>query len=78
MGARALGLVWLFTAAAFLVSAYAIWSDRGWALPLTAAVAVLSLVVCVLGSPSAVAGIAINLVILAALGYLTVAPSTAR
>jgi hypothetical protein len=69
-GARVVGVLWLLAALAFLVAAVGIWQQVVWAVPLTVAVSGCSLVLCILGSPAAVAGIAINVVILAVIVYL--------
>ncbi len=69
-GARLIGLVWLALAVGFVVAALAIRRGRPWALPTTAGMAAVSLVVCVLGLPEAAAGIAIDLAILGAAAYL--------
>ena len=69
-GARAVGIIWLACAIGFVIAAVGIWRGDAWALPLTAALAVLSIVVCVLGLPEAIAGIVVNAVIL---GAVTVA-----
>jgi len=70
-GARAVGVAWLVLAAGFVAVAIGIWRAQPWALPLVGALAAASIVVCVLGLPDAAAGIAVNVVVLAALGYLT-------
>ena len=69
-GARFVGALWLLGTAAFLVAAYGIWQDASWAIPVTAAAAGLSLLLCILGSPAAVAGVAINVVILAVIACI--------
>ena len=74
-GARLLGVSWLIAAIVFFVAAFGIWQQAPWALPLLAIVAAGSLVLCVLGSPAAVAGIAINVAILAVIGYVALRPS---
>ncbi len=75
-GARVLGVLWLPAAVAFVVAAYGIWQCAAWAVPLTAVTAVVSLALSVLGAPAAVAGIAINVVILAMIAYFQlVAPA---
>lgn len=69
-GARVLGLGWLFATLAFLVAATGTWNQSSWAPGVTAVAAIFSIALCILGSPSAVAGIAINGVILAAILYV--------
>lgn len=69
-GARLIGLVWLALAIGFVAAGYGVWRGEPWALALTGVLAVVSLVVCVLGLPEAFAGIAINVVILGAVGYV--------
>jgi hypothetical protein len=71
-GARILGLAWLVCAVGFVACSYAVWRRSRWAVPLTIVVAAASLVVCVLGLPAAVAGIPIDLGILAVAAYLLV------
>jgi hypothetical protein len=63
-GARTVGVVWLACAVGFVIAGFGIWRGEPWALPLTAALAVVSIVVCVLALPEAVAGIVVNVVIL--------------
>src|SRR5688572_20124447 len=62
-GAKAVGVAWLVTAIFFLVAAVAVWQESSWAFPFTAGVAVGSLVLSVLGAPTALAGIVVNLAI---------------
>ena len=63
-GVRLVGLVMLALAVAFPVAAYGVRRRAGWALPLTGAVALTSLLACVLQSPAAVLGVVIDLAIL--------------
>ena len=63
-GARAVGVVWLVCAVGFVVAGVGIWRGYAWALPLTAILAVVSVALCVLGLPEAVAGIVVNVAIL--------------
>ena len=63
-GARFLGLVWLACAAGFVVAGIGIWRRTAWALPLAAALAAVSIGLCILGLPETVAGIAVNAAIL--------------
>ncbi len=69
-GVQALGLVWLGLTFGFLVAGYGIWRGERWAVGLTGVLAIVSLVVCALGLPEAVAGVVIDAVILAAVAYL--------
>ena len=63
-------LVWLGLTFGFLVAGYGIWRGERWAVGLTGVLAIVSLVVCALGLPEAVAGVVIDAVILAAVAYL--------
>lgn len=72
-GARVVGVLWLLVTVAFIVAAYGIWQQASWAIPVTATIAGCSLVLCILGSPAAAAGIAINVLILAVIGYVELA-----
>lgn len=69
-GVRLIGLVWLGLAIGFVVAGYGIWRRGPWAVGLTGVLAILSLIVCVVGLPETVAGLVINGVILAAVGYI--------
>jgi hypothetical protein len=66
---RAVGLAWLGLAVGFVIVAYGIWRDRPGAVPATALIAGVSLVVCVLGLPDTVFGIPIDIAILGLGGY---------
>ena len=68
-GALVLGVAWLALAIGFVVAAVGVWRARPWALSLTAALAVGSLVACVLGLPEAIAGIVVNVGILGAVAW---------
>lgn len=68
-GARFLGLVWLTCAAGFVVAGFGIWRRAPWALALTAALAAVSIGVCILGLPETVAGIAVNAAILGGVAW---------
>jgi predicted cation transporter len=72
-GARLVGVAWLVLAVGFVVAGVATWRRAAWAAPLTAALAVASIVICTLGLPESVAGIVVNVAILAALGWIAVA-----
>lgn len=67
-GAQVLGLPWLGLAIAFVVAGVGIWCGSAWAVASSAIAAVVSLVVCALGSPAAAAGLVVNVVVLVADG----------
>ncbi len=69
-GARAVGIAWLVLAVGFVLAAVGTWRATRWAAPLLAVLSVASIVVCAMGLPEAVAGIAVNVAILALLGLL--------
>ena len=71
-GARLVGVIWLSLAVGFVVAGVATWRRATWAAPLTAVLPVGSIVVCTLGLPEAAFGIAVNVAILAVLGWITV------
>ena len=71
-GALIVGLAWLAIAVGFVVAAAGVWRRSSWALGLTGALAIASLVVCVLGFPETVAGIVVNVAILAAVVWMTI------
>ncbi len=70
IGAQLVGLAWLAIAVGFVVAAVGVWRRSAWALGLTGALAIASLLVCVLGLPETVAGIVVNVAILAAAAWL--------
>ena len=70
VGAQVIGVVWLGLTLGFLAAGYGVWRGRPSAVPLTGVLATASLIVCLAGLPETGAGIAINVVILAAVGYL--------
>jgi len=70
-GAQVVGLAWLAIAVGFVVAAVGVWRRSAWALGLTAALGTASLVACVLGLPETVAGIVVNVAILAAVAWTT-------
>ena len=72
-GARLVGIAWLACAVGFVVAGLGIWQRASWALPLTAALAVVSIAVCVLGLPEAIAGIVVNSAILGAVAWASLA-----
>lgn len=63
-------MVWPSLTLGFLAAGYGVWRRKPWAVRLTGVLAIASLIVCLLGLPEAVAGIAIDVVILAAVGYV--------
>lgn len=67
VGIRIVGLFWLFTALAFLSCSVAALAHWPWWRPLTIALAVWSLLLCLLGLPGAKIGILANALVL---GYL--------
>ena len=69
-GVRLVGLVWLVCAVGFIVAGVGIALRATWGLPLAGGLAVVSLVVCLLGLPETVAGIAVDVVILGAVTWL--------
>jgi hypothetical protein len=69
-GVRVIGLIWLGLTFAFLAAGYALWRGKPWAVGLTGALAVLSLIVCVAGLPETAAGVATDVVILATVSYV--------
>lgn len=66
-GIRVMGAAWLAVALAFGIAAVAAGTDRSWWMAAAAGAAVVSLGLSVLGLPAAKIGIAVNLLILAAL-----------
>jgi hypothetical protein len=82
-GARLVGVVMLALTVAFAVAAFGVWRRARWALSLTVGVTLVSLAACILQSPAAILGVALNLVILAVAGLsrlrsATLQPTTAR
>jgi hypothetical protein len=70
VGVRLVGVVWLVCAVGFVVAGVGIVRRAAWALPLTAVLAVVSLVVCLMGLPETVAGIVVNMAILGAVVWV--------
>jgi hypothetical protein len=68
-GARAVGIAWLACAVGFVLAGLGIWRGGSWALPLTAALAAVPIVDCVLGLPEAIAGIVVNAAILGIVAF---------
>jgi len=67
-GAQLLGVAWLAIAVAFVVAGIGAWRGDAWAMPLAAIAALLSLPVCLLGSPAAILGVVVNALILIVVG----------
>ena len=70
VGVRLIGLVWLGLTFGFLAAGYAVWRRKLWAVGLTGVLAVVSLIVCVAGLPETAAGVAVDVVLLAAVSYV--------
>jgi hypothetical protein len=66
---KLLGFVWLAAAFAFVMVAVMIWRGHPWALRSTVALLIGSLVLCVIGLPGAVMGLAIDVVLLVLLAF---------
>ena len=77
-GARAIGIVWLACAVGFVVAGFGIWWRASWAAPLTAALAGVSVAVCVLGLPETSAGIVVNAAIFGAVAWVSFARPRVR
>jgi hypothetical protein len=60
-GVRMMGVLWLLAALVFLVAAFAVATEAGWAVRFTLAAVLVSLVLCVVGWPDARIGVAVNL-----------------
>ncbi len=73
VGIRAVGAVWLIVAAGFVLAGFGVWRGEPWAYGLSAALALGSLVLCVVGLPETAAGIVVNVGILAMAAYVAVA-----
>jgi hypothetical protein len=65
VGTRALGIVWLLLAVAFVISGAAIFASPAWWWSFTLAVTLVSLALCVLGWPDARFGVLANIIVLA-------------
>lgn len=68
---RIVGLAWLGLTIGFLGAGFGVWRGKPWAVGLAGALAMISLIVCVVGLPETVAGIAIDVAILAGIGYMS-------
>lgn len=76
VGARAVGVIWLALAFGFIVASWVVWREEPWAVDLVVAVALGSLIVCVLGLPESAAGVFVNLAILTIAAYLVLTGQT--
>jgi hypothetical protein len=70
VGVRLIGLVWLGLTLGFLAAGHAVWRRRSWAVVLTGAIALVSLIVCVAGLPETATGVGVDVVILASVSYV--------
>lgn len=70
IGARAVGGLWLACGVGFVVAGIAEWRREPWAMSFIIGLALASLALCVLGLPESAFGIAVNIAILAVVGYL--------
>jgi hypothetical protein len=78
-GIRVMGVLWLLAALAFLVAAFAVATETGWAVRFTLAAVIASLILCVVGWPDARIGVAVNVglaLLIATGGRLNVAVLT--
>ena len=66
-GTKLIAVLWLPVLAGFVVAAWGVWRATPWSLPLTLAVALASLVLCVLAAPQAILGVVIDVAIVAAI-----------
>jgi hypothetical protein len=78
IGVRVVGVIWLVCAIGFIVAAVGLLRRTTWALPLTAILAIVSLVVCVVGLPETAMGIAVNVLILGGAAWLARSRTLAR
>jgi hypothetical protein len=62
---QVIGLVWLIVAVVLTVAAVGLWTGRGWARSVLAAGAISSVPIAVLGLPSTVMGLAVDVALLA-------------
>jgi hypothetical protein len=69
VGTRVVGLLWLACAVGFIVAGIGIARRASWALQLTAVLAAVSIVLCVLGLPETTAGLVVNMGILVAVAW---------
>jgi magnesium-transporting ATPase (P-type) len=66
---KLLGFVWLAAAIAFVIVAVMIWRGHPWALRSTVTLLIGSLVLCTIGLPGAVMGLAIDVALLVLLAF---------
>ena len=59
-GIRVMGVLWLLAALAFLVAAFAVATETGWAVRFTFATVIASLILSVVSWPDARIGVAVN------------------
>jgi hypothetical protein len=64
-GIRAVGVLWLLAALAFVAAAFATWTSRAGWLPLALGCALASLVLSVLALPASRIGVGVNVLVLA-------------
>jgi hypothetical protein len=69
-GIRAIGVSWALVAVGFWVASAGAIGNRPWWVPAAASLAIGSLFLCVLGLPEARIGVAVNLVLMVALGLM--------
>jgi hypothetical protein len=62
-GSRAMGVLWLAVAVAFVVAGAATWARTAWWPPLTLSVAAVSSLLCLLALPEARIGLPVNALI---------------
>ena len=70
IGVRLVGVLWLACAIGFVVAAVGIVRRSTWALPITAILAIVSLMACLVGLPETAMGIAVNAVILGGVAWV--------
>ncbi len=68
-GVRLVGVLWLALAIGFVVAGIGAWRGDPWWVPLTAGLALVSIVVCALGLPEAALGMMVNVGILAVVAW---------
>ena len=69
-GIRVMGVLWLLAALAFLVAAFAVATETGWAVRFSLAAVIASVILCVVGWPDSRIGVTVNvgLALLLAIG----------
>ena len=72
-GMRVMGALWLLTALGFAIASFATFTGRPWFVAAAIAVSVVSLALSIVALPDSRIGIAVNVLILAALGIGTFA-----